>query len=82
MAERTDSQGFRNAVANRSALRKFSLGLPGPLSKALQVGKLLERDGVSHLEAEPEISGRLVDHAFEVTAAREKCNTPRPRRRS
>ena len=28
MFARTASQGFRNAFANRSALRKFSLGFP------------------------------------------------------
>jgi hypothetical protein len=54
------------ALANRSALRRFSLGLPPADTVPGQVGELLDGDFIRHLEAEEKILRHLRQHAFEV----------------
>ena len=69
MLERTASQGFRNAFTNKVRVEEVLVGLPGLLAKTVELGELLDGDGVRHLQAEQEVVRRLVDHAFEILLA-------------
>ena len=63
--------GLQERLREQIGVEEVLVGLPGLLAETVQLGKLLDRDGVGHLQAEQEVVRRLVDHAFQVLLAGE-----------
>ena len=63
--------GLQERLREQVGVEEVLVGLPGLLAETVQLGELLDGDGVGHLQAEQEVVRRLDDHAFQILLAGE-----------
>ncbi len=63
--------GLQERLCEQIGVEEVLVGLPGLLAKTVELRKLLDSDGVGHLQPEQEVVRRLGDHTFQILRAGE-----------